>query len=44
VKAVDVSFEDGTATVEYDPEQVRVEQMIEAINRAGFRASGPRSG
>lgn len=35
----DVSFEDKTATVQYDPSQVTPEQMIEAINGIGFRAS-----
>ena len=35
----DVSFRDKTARVVYDPGQVTVEQMIDAVNRIGFRAS-----
>ncbi len=34
-----VSFRDKTARVVYDPGQVTVEQMIAAVDRAGFRAS-----
>ena len=35
----DVSFRDKEARVLYDPGQVTVEQMIAAVDRAGFRAS-----
>jgi Cu/Ag efflux protein CusF len=35
----DVSFEEKTATVQYDPTRVTPEQMIEAVGRIGFRAS-----
>lgn len=35
----DVSLEEKTATVQYDPNKVTPEQMIEAINKIGFRAS-----
>jgi len=34
-----VSFRDKEARVIFDPSHVTVEQMIEAVNRAGFRAS-----
>jgi copper chaperone CopZ len=34
-----VSFRDKEARVVFDPEQAGVEQLIEAVNRAGFRAS-----
>jgi copper chaperone CopZ len=40
---VDVSFEKQSATVTYDADKVGVEQMIQAINQAGFRASLARS-
>lgn len=33
----DVSFEEKTATVQYDPHQVTPEQMIAAIKGIGFR-------
>lgn len=33
-----------SATVRYDADKVRVEQMIQAINQAGFRANLARSG
>jgi len=39
----DVSFEDKTATVQYDPSQVTPEQMIAAVNGIGFRASLQKS-
>ena len=35
----DVSFRDKRARVTFDPDQVSVEQLIEAENRIGFRAS-----
>ncbi|MGH7412670.1 MAG: cation transporter [Candidatus Rokuibacteriota bacterium] len=41
VNVVDVSFENRSATVEYGPDKVRVEQLIEVINKADFRASLP---
>jgi hypothetical protein len=34
-----VSFQKKEAVVTFDPAQVRVAQMIEAVRRAGFRAS-----
>ena len=40
----DVSFRDKEARVVYDPGQVTVEQMIAAVNGAGFRASVKRQG
>jgi len=39
VVQADVSFEEKTATVQYDPQKVTPEQMIAAINGIGFRAS-----
>jgi len=38
VRRADVSFRDRQARVTFDPDQVTVEQLIEAINKAGFRA------
>ena len=40
----DVSFREKEARVVYDPAQVSVEQMIETVNRAGFRAALKASG
>jgi copper chaperone CopZ len=39
VQKADVSFRDKQARVTFDPDRVGVEQMIEAVNRIGFRAS-----
>ena len=39
MRKADVSFRDKQARVTFDPEQVSVEQMIDAVNRVGFRAS-----
>jgi len=44
VARADVSFRDKEARVVYDPTQVTVEQMIAAVNGAGFRASVKRQG
>ncbi len=38
----DVSFRNKEARVVYDPAKVTVEQMIAAVNGAGFRASVKR--
>ncbi len=35
----DVSFRDKEARVIFDPAQVSVNQLIEAVKQAGFRAS-----
>ena len=35
----DVSFSDKEARVTFDPTQASVDQLIEAVTRAGFRAS-----
>ena len=35
----DVSFRDKQARVTFDPAQVSVEQLIGAVNNAGFRAA-----
>jgi copper chaperone CopZ len=39
VSRADVSFQKKEAVVTFDPAQVRVEQMLEAVRRAGYRAS-----
>ena len=35
----DVSFRDKEARVTFDAAQVTVDQLVEAVTRAGFRAS-----
>ena len=35
----EVSFRDKEARITFDQAQVTVEQLIEAVNRAGFRAA-----
>jgi copper chaperone CopZ len=44
VSRADVSFRDKRARVTFDPAKVSVEQLIEAVNRLGFRASLKRQG
>ncbi len=39
VKSARVSFREKLAYVTYEPGVVTVEQMIEAVNKAGFQAS-----
>ena len=39
MQRADVSFRDKEARVTFEPAQVTVEQLIEAVNRSGFRAS-----
>ena len=39
MQKADVSFRDKQARVTFDPDRVSVEQMIDAVNRIGFRAS-----
>ena len=39
VSRTEVSFRDREARVTFDPAQVTVDQLIEAVNRAGFRAA-----
>jgi Cu/Ag efflux protein CusF len=39
VVQAEVSLEEKTATVQYDPSRVTPEQMIAAVNGIGFRAS-----
>lgn len=34
-----MSFREKEARVVFDPEQVGVEELVEAVNRVGFRAS-----
>ena len=40
----DVTFREKEARVVYDPGLVTVEQMVDAVNRAGFRAALKRQG
>jgi mercuric ion binding protein len=44
VSRADVSFQKKEAVVTFDPAQARVEQMIDAVLRAGYRASLKSSG
>jgi copper chaperone CopZ len=39
VQRADVSFRDKEARVTFEPTQVTIEQLIDAVNRSGFRAS-----
>jgi periplasmic mercuric ion binding protein len=39
VSRAEVSFRDKEARVTFDQAQVTVEQLIDAVNRAGFRAA-----
>ena len=39
MQKADVSFRDKHGRVTFDPDRVSVEQMIEAVNRIGFRAA-----
>jgi len=39
VSRADVSLRSKEAAVAFDPSQVSVEQMVDAVNRLGFRAS-----
>ena len=39
VSRTEVSFLDREARVTFDPAQLTVDQLIEAVNRAGFRAA-----
>ena len=39
MQRADVSFRDKEARVTFDPAQVSVEQLIEAVKKIGFRAS-----
>ena len=39
VQRADVSFRDKEARVTFEPTQVPVDQLIEAVNRSGFRAA-----
>lgn len=41
VKSAQVSFKDKLARVTYEKGVVTIEQMIEAVSKAGFRASLP---
>jgi copper chaperone CopZ len=43
VSQADVSFRTKEARVSFDPALVTVDQLIEAVNRAGFRASLKRA-
>lgn len=39
VQRADVSFRDKEARVMFEPAEVTVDQLIDAVNRSGFRAS-----
>jgi copper chaperone CopZ len=39
VQRADVSFRDKEARVTFEPAEVTVDQLIDAVNRSGFRAS-----
>lgn len=39
VKKAEVSFSEKRATVTYDPGKVSVDNMIQAVGQAGFRAT-----
>lgn len=39
VRKAEVSFEKGQAVVEYEKGKVTVEQMVEAVKKAGYTAS-----
>jgi copper chaperone CopZ len=39
VQRAEVSFRDKEASVMFDPARVSVEQLIQAVKNAGFRAS-----
>ncbi len=39
MRRADVSFRNKEARVTFDPDQVAVEQLIDAVNRVGFRAA-----
>jgi copper chaperone CopZ len=39
VSRADVSFRAKEAVIAFDPEQVTVQQMVDAVSRAGFQAS-----
>jgi copper chaperone CopZ len=39
VKKAEVSFSEKQAVVTYDPQQASVDDMIQAVKRAGFQAS-----
>jgi copper chaperone CopZ len=42
VQSATVSFRDKEAHVAFDPDEVTVQQLIDAVNRPGFRASVKR--
>jgi mercuric ion binding protein len=41
VAEVDVNFQKKEAVVEYDPQRISPERMVEVINTLGFRATLP---
>jgi copper chaperone CopZ len=43
VNRADVSLRAKEAVIAFDPQQVTVEQMVDAVNRAGFQASVKRT-
>jgi copper chaperone CopZ len=39
----EVSLDEGSARVLFDPEQVSVDQIAEAVRKAGYRAASTRA-
>ncbi|MBI1846560.1 MAG: heavy-metal-associated domain-containing protein [Candidatus Rokubacteria bacterium] len=39
MQRADVSFKDKQARITFDPDQVSAEQLVDAVNRIGFRAA-----
>jgi copper ion binding protein len=42
VKEVNVSLKDKNATVKFDPKKISSEQLQEAVNKLGYKASKPQ--
>jgi len=40
VHEVEVDFASGQASILYDPEQVKIRQLVDAVAEAGYRATG----
>ena len=41
VAVADADFKEANAVVEYDPKAVKVEQLVEAVNKTGYKATAP---
>jgi len=42
VRRVDARVKDAAAYVQYDPAQIKLEDLMTAINETGYRASRPK--